>query len=286
MIAGYRIVPFIPAGRQRVMSILLNNLRRFPEIDEVQVWHNTDEQPEDDKWIASLPKIWDKVVVWPIPDGQQRRPKQLNTRKFYIHTQDEQTIYFRFDDDIVWVDDRYFTNMVEARLDNPEPPIICGNIWNNAICSYLHQQEGHIGHEFGTVNSAFCMDPVGWQSGPFAEHLHRVLLEKIQNGTTSDLFLEDYVLENTRFSISNFCFFGSDMRAMLPEIEDEEIWLTEKYPLLSGRNNRICGSALTSHYSFFSQRPYLDQTDILEQYRKVAERLLSEKYYELLGKAE
>jgi hypothetical protein len=287
MLSGYRIVPFIPAGRQRVMSILLNNLRRFPEIDEVQVWLNTADQPNDDTWLATLPFVWDKIKLYRLPDGQpEKRPKQLNTGKFYVYTMDEDTLYFRFDDDIVYVDDNYFRNMAAARLNNPKPPIVCGNIWNNAVCSYLHQQQGHIDTSHGVVQSAYCMDMVGWQSGPFAEYIHEVMLERISAGLADDLYLDgNYVLENTRFSISNFCFTGKAMRQMIPKIDDEEIWLTEEYPAQTATSNIICGDALTSHYSFFAQRPHLDQTDILAQYRKRSERLLSEKYYDLLGQA-
>lgn len=285
MIDNWRIVPFIPAGRKRVMSILLNNLRRFPEIDEVQIWVNTDEQPEDDAWLETLPDVWDKCVLFRVPDGQQFRPKQLNTGKFYVYTQDEDTLYFRFDDDVVWIDDNYFVNMSRARLEHENAPIIGGNIWNNAVCSYLHQQAGHIDKDHGVVESPWCMDPVGWQSGPFAEYIHRVLLGHITAGTTEELYLGNYTLENTRFSISNFCFGGLEMREMLPQIRDEEIWLTEQWPERTGKHNLVCGNALVSHYSFFPQRPHLDTTDILEQYRIASERLLSASYYDLLGAA-
>lgn len=130
------------------------------------------------------------------------------------------------------------------------------------------------------------MDPVGWQSGPFAEYLHDVMLDHIAKGTTSRLFFEPYVCEKTRFSISNFCFFGMRMTEIMPQIDDEEIWLAERIPEMTGIPNVICGDALVSHYSFFSQRPHLDTTDILHRYQKEGERLLSERYYELLGQAQ
>lgn len=286
MLSGYRIIPFIPAGRQRVMSILLDNLRRFPEIDEVQVWRNTHNQPEDDAWLAELPAQWSKIRLLDLPHQYERKvPKQLNTGKFYEYTQDEDALYFRFDDDIVWIDDNYFTNMVKFRLENPNNPIIYGHIWNNAICSYIDQQRGLIDNDHGVVASRFCMDPVGWQSGKFAEHIHRILLDRIAKGTVSDLYFDREDLVNTRFSISNFCFFGREMkyRDLFPQIDDEEIWLAERYPKSHNTFNVICGSAIVSHYSFFDQRPHLDQTDILQQYRELGQSLLSRDYYKLLG---
>jgi len=280
-------VAFIPAGRKRVMSILLTNLRRFPELDEVQVWLNTHKQPDDDEWLLSLPDQWDKIVLYELADDVERRfPKQLNTGYFYAVTQEDDTLYFRFDDDIVFVDDDYFANMVRYRLENPAPPIVYGNIWNNAVCSYLHQQAGHIDRKHGVVERKFCMDPVGWQSGPFAKYIHGVLLDHIEAGTTRELFLPHDPLPEVRFSISNFCFLGARMRDMVPRIPDEEIWLAERYPLRVGQPNVICGDALVSHYSFFSQRSHLDATNILDRYREAAENRLSEMYYTLLGQAQ
>lgn len=302
MLGDYRIVAFIPSGRQRVESILIDNLRRFPEIDEVQIWMNTDAgQVPDIDWLRQLPYQWDKVKLyevegdrlcscWTQPgayhslginEGHLHTPKQLNTGKFYVNTTDADTIYFRFDDDIVFIDDGYFANMVRFRIEHPEYFLVMGNIWNNATTSYLHQQAGRIDRGIGSLESGYCMDMLGWQSGSFAEHIHNLLLRHIKQGTTSELHFDHHDLDGKRFSISNFCFFGKDFAdfgGILPML-DEEIWLTE----VAGRPNVICGSGLVSHYSFFAQRDHLDRTDILERYRTIARQRLSESYYNLLA---
>lgn len=297
MIDGHRVVVFIPSGRRRTEAILLTNLRRFPEVDEIQIWVNTDKpgkaEPQapnaegDEEWLRSLPDVWSKCKLYEYPrHARPKWPKQLQTGEFYAYTQDLNTVYIRMDDDIVYVDDNYFKHMVKFRLRYDEPPIVCGNIWNNAICSYIHQQAGHIDKAHGVVESPYCMDMVGWQSGKFAEYIHRVLLDHIEADTVPELYFDQYVLNgNKRFSISNFSFTGVGMRRMRPQIDDEEIWLTEKVPVRAGRANVICGDALVAHYSFFAQRPVLDQTDILDRYRQIAEDKLSAKYYELLGSA-
>ena len=56
---------------------------------------------------------------------------------------------------------------------------------------------------------------------------------------------------------------------------DEEIFLTQKVPTELGRYNAVYGSYVVGHYSFYIQKSYLDQTDLLEKYRDLAERLLS-----------
>jgi hypothetical protein len=285
---GYRIVPFIPSGRKRQMSVLIDNLRRFPEIDEVQLWLNVDpDQVEDEAWIRSLPKQWAKCNLLERPGERASGAKQLNTRQWYAQTIDPNTIYFRFDDDICYIDENYFRNMVKFRIDNPDYFLIMGNIWNNAVISYIQQHiVGSIDEHEGCVQEPFCMDMVGWQSEPFAAYIHNVLLDHIEDRTVNELFFDRYDLNDAhRFSISNFCFFGKDFaekfNGIIP-MEDEEIWLTEVYPREANVLNTICGTALVAHYSFFAQRAWLDELGILEEYRVVAKRKLSESYYDLL----
>ena len=297
MINGHRLVVFIPSGRKRTESILITNLRRFPEIDEVQIWMNTDKpgtnEPQapnsagDEEWLRTLPTMWDKCKLYELPNGAVRKwPKQLSTGQFYHYTTQPGTIYVRMDDDIVYVDDDYFKNMVQFRLDHLAPPIICGNIVNNAVTSYIQQHYGHFDKKHGVVESRYCMDLVGWRSPEFAIYVHETLLDHIDRGTVSSLFFGRQDLDNTRFSICNFSFLGERMAKMRPQIDDEEIWLTEKMPVRDKVANLICGDALVAHYSFFDQRPALDKTDILARYKKIAEDKLSAKYYELLGHAD
>lgn len=325
MLSGKRIVVCVPYGRRRTVSILMNYLRRDQGIvDEVQLWMNTDAsgQEEDVAWahdqaaiyggwlvLKELPTsipLMPSVPARPSTPIARVAPKQLNTAVFYEYAQEPRTLYFRFDDDIVYVHPRYFAEMVAFREAHPEHLLVFGNIWNNAVISYLHQRAGRIGREHGVVESPFCMDPVGWRSPIFADYIHRELIGAIRDGTVDRfLFDEPYKLENTRFSISNFVWRGEDCRewggatgvtrepGAWPESlpgraprqpeRDEEIFLTEVYPRLSGLGNVVCGRGLVSHYSFFDQRPALDQTDILEQYRQLSQDALSGAYYDLLG---
>lgn len=291
MYAGKRIVVCIPYGRRRTVSILLNYLRRDRQIvDEVQFWMNTDpNQVEDVAWARAQAEIFpDWVRCIERPTNEQFHPKQLYTGRFYAGTRQHDTFYFRFDDDIVYVHPRYFANMVDFRLANPEYALVMGNIWNNAILSYIHQQAGRIGTENGVVESAYCMDPVGWTSAAFAVGIHRQFLDMIRADTVDTLFFDRYdLVEYKRFSISNFIWSGEQCDAWGGRTQDleEEQWLTGTYPHSLGRINTICGSGLVSHYSFFAQRPVLDETDILDRYRALSEDALSSAYYSLLGEA-
>lgn len=292
---GYKVVCFTPSGRKRTQSILVDNLSRFTDIiDEYQVWMNTDNsQVEDQQWLRSLPDTYEWITVVDRPKGVEKlSPKQMNTGYFYVNTTEEDTIYIRFDDDIVFIDDNFFQNLLDFRIDNPDYFLVMANIWNNAIISYIHQQLGTVPDEPYRVEEPFCMDPIGWRNGKFAELLHRTLIDKIRSGTGQTLYFDRADLTNVdRFSISCFCFFGKDFAKFRGIVgqrregiirHDEEVWLTEVYPTLNDKLNTICGSALVAHYSFFAQRPYLDTLDILQKYKELAKSKLSESYYELL----
>lgn len=296
---GYKVVAFTPAGRKRTMSILIDNLRRFTDIvDEYQVWMNTDdEQVEDTKWLETLPDTYPWVkLVYRNPDVQKLHPKQMNTGYFYANnTVDENTIYIRFDDDIVYIDDNFFSNLLTFRIENPDYFVVMANIWNNAVTSYIHQQLGNIPAE-PKVEEPYCMDPVAWENPKFAETIHQVLIQHINDGSTEKLLFSHADLNDAaRFSISCFCFFGRDFAKFdgivgqrKPGVIrfDEEIWLTEVYPTKENKLNTICGTALVAHYSFMRQRPHLDSTRILETYRALAKQELSDSYYDMLEQPE
>lgn len=295
MYRDYRVEVFIPSGRKRTMSILMDNLSRFQHIvDRVQIWVNTgDGQEADTQWLESLPDTYgDWAKLYRLTNDQYKiRPIQLRTGLFYTNTIDPKTIYIRFDDDIVYIDDAFFQNLLDFRIDHPDYFLVMANIVNNAIVSYIHQQLGNIPAQ-PTISEPFCMEPVAWRSGPFATMIHRTLIRHIRDNTVPEMFFDHADLNDAaRFSISCFCFFGKDFakfngiigqRRKGKVYRDEEIALTEIIPTLDNKLNTICGSALVAHYSFFAQRPYLDKTDILEQYRAIAKGKLSDSYYELL----
>ncbi len=290
MLEGKRIVVCIPYGRRRTVSILMNYLRRDRGIiDEVQFWMNTDpEQVEDVAWAREQERIYkDWVHCMVQPFGQVLRPKQLNTGVFYAYATAPDTLYFRFDDDIVYVHPGYFREMVAYRLAHPDWFLVFGNIWNNAILSYIHQQAGRIGTEAGVVQSPYCMDPVGWASPDFGIYVHHVLLDAIEAGRVDEMLFDEYPLEGKRFSISNFVWRGEDALAWGgPTVErDEEIFLTEVWPTQQRLRNVICGRGLVAHYTFFTQRAAIEGTDILERYKRISEDALSHAYYDLLGQA-
>lgn len=297
MYRDHKIVAVIPAGRKRVLKMLFKYLRANSDIiDYVQVWENTQQQ-EDLEYIHSQADDFLRPVPLPTQFKFIANPVQHNTGRFYLNTTDEDTIYIRFDDDIVYIHPEAIKNLVDFTLDNEEYFIVFANIWNNAIISYIHQHiYENIGKEYGVVEELYCMDEVGWKSPEFAEYIHNILLDHIEKGTTEELFFDKYELDNVKFSISCFAFRGKDFAKFHgflgrhqygnnPGSLDEELWLTQNYPNEHGLKNAICGSALVSHLTFFPQKRHLlDNTDIQDRYYELAKQLELEGYYDGLKK--
>lgn len=287
-----RVVVWIPYGREKTVSILMSYLLSNKDIvDEVWLCMNTDPEQESDRKYAELLESANKGFVFRKEyKGKPLQPKQLNTGRFYTQMTDENTIYIRMDDDMVWISEDYFKNILDYRIDNPQYFVVFGHIWNNSIISYLQQQVyKNLSEEYGVVREAFAMDVVAWQSPTFAEYIHRTLLEKIHNGTVKDLYFDEFVLQDPkRFSVSNFAHFGKDFAKFKGDLkgEEEEQWITEKHTAQTGLRNAVCGSAMICHWAFFAQRPHLEMnTDFLNEYRDIARQRLSDAYYKLLNQS-
>lgn len=302
MIDGFKVVACIPSGRQRTMSLLMRHLRANRGIlDGVQLWENV--KPFDDHTVTAQSDLdWihsqadDFTVVVPLDDREPpRKPKQLNTGRFYMNTVDEDTIYIRFDDDIIWLHPDAITNLVRYRIAHEEPFAVFATIWNNAIVSALEQEAGNIDHRFGKI-SRYCMDDIAWRLPEFAPYIHELLLSKIADGTVEDLYIDPMLLVTEfqrrrgqnmalRFSVSCFAWFGAHMADQAETIftTEEEQYISFAYPNLTDSYNHMCGDALVSHYSFFSQRAKLDSMpQILDEYRDLADGAYHDAYYRLL----
>lgn len=289
MINGKRVIAWTPYGRERTYSILIEYLRRDVErglVDEVWAYMNTEPkgQEGDVAYAQQLDAKYEWFHLKHRPDGCPRnRVIQRNTGFAYRYMTDPDTVYIRFDDDIVYVHEQAISNLVSQRLSMPAPAAVFSTMWNNAIVSYFAQAQGLIPREWGECG-LYCMDPVGWANGAFAVKIHELLLDKIDAGCPEDLELyQSFPIQpGTQFSVSCFASLGS-MYAALPDgpgvldpnpaTIEEENWHTVSQPLKTGVANILVGNALVSHYSFKPQGPHLAATNILDRYRELAAKL-------------
>lgn len=285
MIDGKYVVAWIPYGRANTVSILLEYLQRDHDrgiVDELWLCLNTDpDQADDLAWAYQIVKERPWVKLRYRPQGVIHHPrKQRNTGYFYRYMVDPDTIYVRFDDDVVYVHEDAIERIVLNAIHGDQVcafPIII----NNAICSHFLQKDGRIPLEWGEV-ALFCMDKRGWGSGRFAIKLHELLLMSVETGTVGAFFGHtDWQLPmGEQFSVSCFASRGSMYAELDPpgviqpdQIIEEESWHTETHPRRLGVPNKIISNAVVSHYTFHTQHPVFDGTDILDRYRTLAKGL-------------
>ena len=267
----WKIVVVTPAGRERHLSVLRKYIEKEMDkglIDGWQLWKNTNIQSDVD-YLYHMANENPKIEVKEIAglgsyDG-------YNICKFFQFAQDDDTIYLRVDDDIVWIEDGAILNLINYRLENREPFIVCANIVNNTVIGRIHQNIGALSKEVGEC-SGERLDSFAHRDEKFAELTHKTFRELRES---SRLWIYHFIVNKLSayepFSISCFAFFGKDHFAPAP---DEEMWISSYQPNLLSRPNVICGSSLVVHYAYYTQRPFLDsKPEYHDYYKKLSEQL-------------
>ncbi len=282
-VGGKKVIAWTPYGRESTVSILFQYLLREHErglVDEYWLYLNTDaDQVSDLTYAYRLAKKYKGFVrlIERPSDCPRLQPKQRNTGYAYRYMADPDALFFRFDDDIVYVHPDAVEKVCEAKIALPGTLAAMALMWNNAIISWYAQKLGKIPEEFGRVQSPFCMDPVGWGDGMFAVRIHNLLLDWIEGGTPEKAyFYQNYPLApRQQFSVSCHVIDGADFCALpqpgVLDYPEEEHWITVHRPALVGKSNDIIGDALVSHYTFYPQGQIVRATNILDRYRKIAE---------------
>jgi hypothetical protein len=209
---------------------------------------------------------WIKVVEVPDINSVNNR----NIYKFFKYACDPETVYVRLDDDIVYVEPGFFDKIYHFRITNPEPFLVYGNIINNAIISHIHQRNGLF--KYNKLGGYKCMDDVGWKDPLYAETVHRAFLQDLKDGNISKWhksFGSWTCFDYERVSINCIAWLGKTFKEFEGDVGvDEEAWLSVDKPKMMNKPNVILGDAIVAHFSFFTQRSHLDNTDILQKYKE------------------
>lgn len=290
---GRKVICFTPFGRELTVSILYKYMKRDHErgiVDEWQLWMNTDEEDQvvilDGKLQVVNAQVSDKEYGYKLAeendwitvkerDWKPKYPKQLNTGMFYRYATDPDAVYVRFDDDIVYVHDDAVENLVRSRMLNQDSFVVFPIIWNNAVVTHHLQQMGIVPKEWGEVES-YCMDKNGWANAEFSVKMHELLLSAIEAGIVDKLYFhhDRQLALGQQFSVSCFAIDGNIYSAYSLKEHEEEDWHTVYMPRRTGVYNKICSNSIVSHFSFFHQRKHLlENTDILDRYKELAEAL-------------
>ncbi|MCK9371032.1 hypothetical protein M0R04_14065 [Candidatus Dojkabacteria bacterium] len=268
----YKIVVCTPAGREKYLSVFKKFIyRKMDEgvIDGWQLWLNTVDV-NDIAYIHNMEAENPKVKVFrqgePIDSlGFYETFNPLKTHLFFQNAQDDDTIYIRFDDDIIWAADDAIEKICQARIDNPKAFVVTPNIVNSTICNSYHQDNGALSEEAGKVkrytlsNPDYAyLDEFNYSDSRLADHIHNTFRKHYEEGTLSAYHLPSRSYdEYQRFSICSVCWFGKD-KISLGYIEEPQIaW---ELPQALNRPNYFVGDALLVHYAYHTQRPYFEAT--------------------------
>jgi hypothetical protein len=287
------------AGRRQYLSILTKYLvyyHNLGEFDEWHLWHNTEVKSDVD-YIYELEKTYGFIKVIPFPDRETIQRTcfcdgpiyEANGLLCYAHTikyfytvdgVDENTIYLKLDDDIVFIKKESIKKMFEYRLENLDNFLICGNIVNNGVMDHIHQQMGVLPKILGEVNlDAF--DKLGVWTPQFAEFVHNNFFEKYNKYLLDEYNFDTFLLKDyTHFGIQAVSWFGKDFKSfggMIPKDIHDEQYLSTIRPKEENRPLIILGNNLFCHYAMWPQRNYLNITNVLFNYEEISNQYLLEE---------
>lgn len=268
----FKVCVATPAGREKYLSIFKKFIyRKMDEgvIDSWQLWSNTIDV-DDLAYLALMEAENPKVKIYRMGEnikdtGFYDTYNPLKTHLFFANCHDDDTIYIRFDDDIVWAADDAIEKICKARIDNPNAFVITPNVVNSTICNSWHQDIGALSTEAGSVKRYTVSDPnyayldeFNYSDPKLCEHIHNTFKKHYEAGTLDKYYLPSRSFDEfERFSICSVAWFGKD-KISLGYIEEPQIaW---ELPLKYNRPNYFCGDALLCHYSYHTQRPFLEAT--------------------------
>lgn len=266
MYNGYKIVVNTAAGRRRYMQYLIPYVLSSSCVDRYDIWVNT-HNGADIEFFKQIAKEFSVVnLVWQ-PDGVVNGNASINA--FYKDCVEEKTIYFKLDDDIVWMEPNLIEKMVKFRVDNPDYFFVTPLVINNSLTTYLLQIEGKI--KLDSYYSSSANHPILWKSGDFARDLHKWFINSyLKPGRWSNLYIGKKEMGMTRFSINSVLWFGKDMKMFNGIVPgDDEEFLSCIYPTKIGVSNAWNGDAIIAHFAFFTQREQLDKASILDKYGEI-----------------
>ena len=256
------VVAVTPAGRRRYMRLLIPQVLSCPDIDRYDIWLNTTDP--DDLRFLELVSRHPKVRLIHLPDGKVNGSRSINP--FYKFTSDPGTTYIKFDDDIVWIDNKSISKMIEYRNENENFAFITPMVVNNAVCTALLQARGKL-NELKRAKP-YCLDNTGWRDPHFAEQLHRHFLKEITGTGVGAFVSEDTLFAMSRFSINCVAWRGelfAEFSGVVVGEDEEEISIN--IPARANLPNLLFGNAVVAHFAFYTQREHLDRTDLLDLYR-------------------
>lgn len=276
MYKGYKIVIITPAGRKKYLEIFKKFIYRKIEeglVDSYDLWLNTI-NPEDIKYIESMAAENDKVKIYRIDEPitpTWESYNALQTHKFMKYAQDDDTIYIRIDDDIVWAEDGAIEKICQARIDYPDAFAIYPNVINSTMCTSWHQEIGALSEEAGIVRKERAddldyayLDSFNYTSAELIQHIFNTFKKRYEEKSLSAYYLPSKSFDDYKhFSICSLAWWGKDKIKCGSNEEAQMAW---ELPMKLKRPIFFVGNALVYHIFYHTQResiggkeePYLE----------------------------
>ena len=272
MYQNYKVIVNTAAGRRRYMQYLVPPILNAKVVDRYDIWVNTHDMA-DIEFFKELSKRYSKInLVWQ-PDGIVSGISSINA--FYRNCCEEDTIYMKIDDDVVWFEPELFEKMLKFRMDNPEFFLVSPLVINNALSTYLLQIHDKV--KLNKYYMSLCGERTLCLDGWFAADLHDWFIENyLKTGNYNKLHVGKHPMGMTRFSINCILWFGKDMALFEGDVPgDDEEFLSCIKPTQLGKCNCFNGDAIVAHFAFGLQRKVLDKMNILNRYGKILHDLWS-----------
>jgi hypothetical protein len=207
----HKIISVTPAGRKYCLEILTNHLLSLRgTIDEHHFWVNT-KSNSDIEYMQTLHATYPnffKLIYHEKDDTEVYT--NLDIHKFFKNYTDKNTVYIRFDDDIIWIDnEEKLQDFIQFRIDNPKYFLIFANTINNGICNYIHQRTGALKtfKECFDPNDYFIKD-IG---GPGNDWFHNEAMGR--SSWNKNYFVPESINENGLFAYNalNYSWFDAEV---------------------------------------------------------------------------
>lgn len=284
----YKIVIVTPAGRECYLSFFKKYIYAEMDrglVDGWQLWQNTTKRSDID-YLASMeaenPKVKRFYINNIVPNAPEYSLADAGrTCEFFVNAHDDDTIYIRFDDDIVFYEKGAIEKIAIARIEHPDAFVIYPNVINSTIVTSWHQAKGVLGKEAGLVrqtkdrpgdaNWAY-LDEFNYTDSKLIDLIHDTFRKNYNAGTLSEYYLPSRMLEHyDHFSICSIAWWGKDKIDLTGKAE--EPWLSWEEPERLKRPNYFVGDALMVHYSYHTQRHYLESCtpEKLEFYKNISD---------------
>jgi hypothetical protein len=109
-------------------------------LDDIVFLEHTKNQEDVD----FLTKLVDKVPEYSLIKNPPGYEYSSGYGALYANLRENNTIYVKIDDDMVWVDDNAIPRLVHTLIAHPEAHIVSANIINSATTNWLHYHTGAV----------------------------------------------------------------------------------------------------------------------------------------------